>query len=107
MSSAERIIIALGSFAGGLAVGLLFAPSPGQRTRRVARVGAHKTGRWLSHQVKATQQNIVEVGDEAADRLRKAAGEVVQKYVPDIVGDDAEWQEAYARTAKEVEDEKR
>ena len=88
-------------------MGMLFAPASGERTRRVARVGARRQRRWLGTRLKATHENILDVGDEAAHNVKKAAYEVVDKYMPDILGDDAEWQEAYARTVKDVEEEKR
>lgn len=107
MSSIERLTIAFGAFLGGLSLGLLFAPASGERTRRVMRVGARRTRRWLAHQVEDAQENILEAGDEAAHRLKKAADEVVSRYVPDLIGDEESWQEVYSRTAKDVEDEKR
>ena len=88
-------------------MGMLFAPASGDRTRRVARIGARRQRRWLGTQLKSTQENILEVGDEAAHNVKRAASEVVDKYMPDILGDDAEWQEAYAKTVKDVEEEKR
>lgn len=106
MSSTERLTIALGAFIGGLAIGLFFAPASGERTRRVMRVGARRTSRWLTRQVEDAQENILEAGDEAADRLKKAAEEVVNRYVPDWIGDDESWQDVYSRTAKDIEDEK-
>lgn len=101
------MIIALGAFAGGLALGLLFAPASGNRTRRLARIGALRSSRWLGHQLESTRQGILEAGDEAAQRFKKAASEVVDRYGSDILGDDEAWQQVYTETAKEVEDEKR
>ena len=103
----DRLVVALGAFAGGLAVGLLVAPSSGERTRRVARVGARRGSRWLSHQVRLTRAGILEAGDEAAARFKLAAEEAVDRYIPDLLGDDDEWQDVYTKTAKDVEDEKR
>ncbi len=89
MSSSERMIIAFGAFVGGLGIGMLFAPTSGNRTRRVARV-----------------QSIIEAGEEAADNIKKAASEAVGKYAPDLLGDDEAWQDVFTRTMKDVEDEK-
>jgi gas vesicle protein len=107
MDWTERLIISASAFVGGIAVGMLFAPEKGEQTRRRARIGARRTGRWLSQHVEETQQSILDVGDEAAKRLRKAAQEAVDRYIPDVVGDDDSWQEVYSSTAKDVEDEKR
>ncbi len=93
MAGGDRLIIALGAFAGGLAAGLLYAPKTGSRR--------------LREQVRETQANIIRAGDEASERLTKAAGEAVDKLMPDMGGDDAAWQEVYTQTAKDVEDEKR
>ena len=107
MSSSDRLITAFGAFVGGLALGMLFAPISGNRTRRIARFEAHRSSRWLGTRLKSTQQRIVEAGDDAADHVRKAAADAVDRYLPDVVGDDDAWQEAYSSTMKDVEDEKR
>ena len=57
--------------------------------------------------MKSTRAGILHAGDEAAARFKQAAGEAVDRYIPDLLGDDAEWQEVYSKTAKDVEDEKR
>ena len=107
MTSGDRLLIAFGAFAGGIALGMLFAPESSPTVRREISLRARQSGRRLGAQVKSTQRSILEAGDEAAVQLRKAAGEAVGKYVPDLAGDDDAWQEVYAKTAKDVEDEKR
>ena len=107
MSSPERLIIAFGAFVGGIGIGMLFAPTSGDRTRRLVRLEANRGSRWLGTRLKSTQKGILEAGDEAADTIRKAAGEAVNRYMPDLAGDDDAWQEVYTKTAKDIEDQKR
>ena len=87
-------------------MGMLFAPTSGERARHLALVEARRRRSRLGTRLKVTQQSIRKAGDEAAGSIKKAASEAVDRYVPDLLGDDEAWQDVYTRTVKDVEDEK-
>jgi len=98
MKGMTTFATALGSFAGGLAFGLLLAPQSGQKTRQLiaARVKSELSRmeqqlQTLEAQLTALEKQFAAVSDEVRDRAQQTKENALDQILPSIPDDETEW----------------
>lgn len=97
----ERIILSLGALAAGFALGLLYMSPKGQKARWRVAHEASRGVKWLDRQLDDARERILAAGDEAADQLRSAVEDTIDKVIPSF-GTEDDWQDVYSATEEEV-----
>lgn len=92
----EYVLITVAAFLGGMCIGLMMAPRSGREMRGRLRTRLNHGGRWVEHRV-------VNTGGQVMEKVRQAAQEKVEQYVPTFdERPEAEWNAAYSDTAREL-----
>jgi hypothetical protein len=73
--TADRLLVALGAFAVGMAAGVLFAPREGASTRRILSDSARTAASGAGARVAAATEPV-------ADALRERAGALAERHLP-------------------------
>jgi gas vesicle protein len=76
MKTSDKLLLVAGGIAAGLALGLLFAPHKGKKTRRILREEGHK--------IAGKMKEEFEKGREKIDELKKEVNDVVDNVISHI-----------------------
>ncbi len=97
LSDSAYIAIA---FATGFVAGILYAPHSGDVTRKRITEQAGERLRAAEKQLEAVEEQLAEVnasiqekGKALGGKVRKAAQDMVDQYMPDLSGGSSEWSE--------------
>lgn len=83
------LLAAAGAFAGGFFAGLVYTSERGQATRRRLAASAYDSAAWMEHrfheveaQLRALEAQIEQTGQAFAGRVREAADQAAEQYIP-------------------------
>lgn len=99
MSTTSKFITAVSAFAGGIIAGMLLAPDSGRENRRRVAEKMKEQSRRLEEQIgeledkyRDIEKDVVESGQEIADKLRDRTYKTVDHYLTSVPDDaDKEW----------------
>ena len=97
----ESVLLTIGALVTGFAVGWFFSSPRGNKARARISDQAAKSSQWLDDQLLHAKERVLAAGDDAAEHLRSAVEETVEKVVPQL-GSEADWEDVFAKTAKDI-----
>ena len=108
-TSQTLLLTALTSFVGGFLAGLILAPASGEESRRRLARSAEDSTRWLGDRVKdlevqltAIEEQLQASGAQLGERLREAAQQAADPYVPGLADEDEDWEMSRKEIAKDL-----